>query len=445
MAHVLNIEYGGGTVNLNSGNIRMMEQYVPRTGNGVDVTDSVELEFSGTAVADLQTAIQSVEDVMAQAVEFQQSGMGKRVFVVYQPDGAASASRSELIPANDSEWRLTLDSDSLSHARWMGTTKYVNGLLVWKRRDWWDGAETTVALTNSNGTATTDPLEIASHQDGAGADFYVEIAADQIAGSVKAPAILKFANTTDDANGVDNLYVGHFVASGSYEPPAGTALVMEGAGTADANCSGGEYAALSWADENETQLETWTIDSALYRARPYRMIARFQDDFAYTDLWLKVKLLSGATVIGETRWAQMSAGPCLQAIGNLKIPPFDHRAYVDLGDLTLALYSKRAAGAGTLNLDYLAALPLDSWRKYSAISGLPYGETLTDNPYDGTLVTDDGTDNTVTHQVEEGAGVLLWPGDKQRLYFLHDLTDGTAPIGRTATVQVLYRPRRRTL
>lgn len=403
--------------------------------DGAEVAnDTYRLLFVG-GLSTVRTSVGKVEDALRLAAEHWQSRPHEPVYLEMKVEDADDYHRS---PVHEGEL-VNFDIDQALRSGQM------TALLTVRRENYWEGAETAAEASNTT-AATTDPLPVVNHEDAdVGDDFYAEIAADQITGSLPTPAILSFANTTDDANLVDHLYVGQFVASGSYNPPAATDLILEGAGTADANCSGGAYKVLSWPDASETQLATWTIDSALYRARPYRILARFRDTFAYTDLWLKVKLLAGSVVVGETRWGEMAAGLELQSIGNLQIPPYGHRAYLDLGNLTVALYAKRAAGAGTVNLDYLAAMPLDGWRKYEAMSGLAYGETLTDNPIDATLTTDDGADTTVTHTIKEGKPVMLWPGKKQVLYFLHDLTDGTAPIARTGTVQISYRPRRRTI
>jgi len=129
----------------------------------------------------------------------------------------------------------------------------------------------------------------------------------------------------------------------------------------------------------------------------------------------------------------------------MQIPPFKHGSYVDLGTLTVALYEKRAGGDGTINLDYIALVPQDSWRQYGAISGLVYNKTLIDNPLLDLLVTNYLTAYEVTHLVESGQPILLQPGVKNILYFLHDTDTGTAPIARTATVTVKCHPRRRTV
>jgi hypothetical protein len=81
-----------------------------------------------------------------------------------------------------------------------------------------------------------------------------------------------------------------------------------------------------------------------------------------------------------------------------------------------------------------------------AVGGLAYNETLIDDPTEQRLVTLYSTSSyKVTHVIAEGEPVMLQPGVKNMLYFLHDQTTGAAPIARTATVVVEARPRRLTV
>jgi hypothetical protein len=163
---------------------------------------------------------------------------------------------------------------------------------------------------------------------------------------------------------------------------------------------------------------------------------------------LKAKLLTGTTVIAETRWDLVDDGKELQVIGTLTIPPYGMGEPIDVGNLTLGLYEKRAAGAGEIKLDYMILIPQDSWRKYSMIStGLAYNETMIDDPIRDVLLTEDvgGGTYKVTHRIEEGDPLMLRPGEKNVLYFLQDITSGEAPIDRTATVTIKAHARRLTL
>ncbi|PKN87788.1 MAG: hypothetical protein CVU46_03145 [Chloroflexi bacterium HGW-Chloroflexi-8] len=424
-------------IDLNASGYRVLNGYFPESGNETDVSEAFDLMVIGASESDLETKIRAIELALDYAKDHQ-SG----------PDGVWI-----LFTTNDGvldDWQSRVSGGAVLHdnklgMRWKETKAKIQ--VVVYRRPYWETVN-PVTLTIDNGGG--DPGETAvvyNHEDaGSGHDFYVEIGADQVTGSLATPAIIEFKNSVNDAELVDHLMVGHFAASSPHEPPASTLLILEGSGTADANCSGGEYDDLTWADAVENQIASWSLATGDLRQRYFRFVARFREVFAYTDLWLKVKLLSGSNILSETRWTLMNTTDILQMIGSLQIPPFRHGNYVDIGNLTVGLYEKRAAGAGTFNLDFLAMMPQDGWRKFGAFTGLAYNETLIDNPVEEKLVTHYSTSSyKVTHMLDEGEPIMLQPGVKNLLYFLHDLDDGTSPIARTASITIKCHPRRRSV
>ena len=420
-------------IDLNAAGYRVLNGYYPETGNESMVTDSFDLMVTGSTETDLESKVRAIELALDYARDHQNGPDG--VWLLFSP-------HADVLTA----WQSRVTGGAVLHdsklaRRWKETKAKVE--VVIERRAYWETeAPVTLTIANSGGAAGLT-ANIVNHEDSdAGDDFYIEIGSDQVSGALPTPAIIEYKNTTNDVRTVENLLVGHFAASDPHTPPTPSGLILEGVGTADANCSGGAYAALSWIDENESQVATWSLATIDLRQRYYKFVARFQATFAYTDLWLKIKLLSGTDILAETRWALMSASKSLQVIGTIQIPPFRHGNYIDIGSLTVGLYEKRAGGAGTANLDFLAMMPQDSWRKFGAISGLAYNETLIDNPVKETLVTAVGAAFKVTHMLDEGNPVMLQPGVKNVLYFLHDCDDGSAAIARTATVAVKCHPRR---
>jgi hypothetical protein len=424
------------TIDFNTTGYKLLDGYYPAAGVGSDpVTESFYALLNADSDSDLVAIVRGIEAALDFARDHKEGPDG--VWVLFSPE-------HDVLTA----WQSRLSGGVLLHDEKLISGWKHNKLkvqVVIERQPFWEEEDpTTLNLTNRGGTGSS--ANIVNHQDsGATDDFYVEIAADQIGAGIPAPAVIEYKNTVNDGVLVDHLMVGHFAASAPNDPPAASSLVFEGSGNSDGNCSANNYDDLTWADVNENQLLTWSFASAAFRQRYYKLIARLRDVVAYTDLWLKVKLLSGSTVLAETRWALVSAGEILIVIGSMKIPPFRQNLYIDLGNLTLALYEKRAGGAGTLNLDFIAAFPMDSWRVYGAISGLAYNETLIDDPVNSILYTAAGASYKITHVIDEGDPIMLMPGVKNELYFLHDTTTGTAPIARTANIVIKYHSRRRTI
>lgn len=421
------------TINFQASGHRVMDTFIPQSSSNEKVTDSFNLFIIGDDADDLVDKVRAVE-VMLDFAKTHPSGP-EGVWVLYSPDmGTAWQSRV-------SDGALLMD-DQMGKLWKADKTR---AQVVFERRNYWE-TEEAVTLELSNGSVTDQTAAPIDNCQDASHDLYVEIDDDQVPGVLPTPAIIEFTSTKNDANLMDYLAVGLFAGDGINTPPTPGSLVCEASGNVDATCSGGEYDDLTWADDAENQLLSWTIASGDFYQKRYRAVVRLRDDVAYTDLWLKAKLLSGSVVIAETRWMLVNAGEELVVIGSLMIPPFALGEAIDLGNLTLALYEKRATGAGTINLDYLILLPQDGWRRYSAISGLAYNETLVDDPVRGALVTEYGAgSHKVTSKIEEGEPVMLQPGVKNILYFLQDITTGEAAIDRTASVTVKCHPRRLTV
>ena len=408
--------------------------FIPTASSGKDmVTERCDLLLEQESAATLKAAVNAIETMLSFAKSHPTGPEG--VWVLYSPD-------------TDTVWQSRIVNGQVIHddkANFLWD-KYKAVLeIVFERQNYWETLS-AVTLELSNGTATNaNSAPVDNCQDGSH-DLYVEIDSDQVTGVVPTPAILEFENTQNDATLLDDLLVGVLQGDGASTPPTPSALVCEGEGEVDASCSGGEYEALSWADDAVNELTSWTIDSGAFLQKQYRAIVRQQAAVAYTDLWLQARLYAGATLIAETRWMLVTADEELVVIGSMAIPPYAMGEAIDLGNLTLALYEKRASGSGSMNLDYLILMPQDAWRKYGAITGLAYGETLIDDPVRGVLVTDDGVGGyAVTNKVDEGEPLMLRPGVKNYLYFLQQDTDGEATIARTADVVVKIHPRRLTI
>lgn len=410
----------------------ILDGYYPNESGEATVNDSFNLLVRGSDSDDLTEKIRAIELALKYASEHKSGPDG--VWVMFAPQDGEDTWQSRIVNG-------TIFHDSRLSVRWKQQRSRVQ--VVIERNPYWETIEPVTLIVDNSAEEAGLTADIVNHEDaGGGDDFYVEIDDDQVEGVLPTPAIIEFKNTVDSVRTVENLYVAHFAASEPHTPPTASGLILEGTGESDAGCSSGTYKALSWSDENESQAASWSLATADLRQRYYKFVARFKDTFAYTDLWLKIKLLSGSDILAETRWALMSASKSLQVIGSIQIPPFRHGNYIDIGNLTVGLYEKRAGGAGTANLDFLAMMPQDSWRKFGAISGLAYNETLMDNPVEETLVTAAGAAFKVTHMLDEGNPVMLQPGVKNVLYFLHDCDDGSAAIARTATVAVKCHPRR---
>lgn len=419
--------YGDTILNIMAGGYMVQDGYYPEVGDPAGtVTEQINVLIRGSSHSDLQNKIHAIEYALEHARRHPSGAEG--CYLHFAVDQDLELWRSRIV-----DGRVLLDQ-KLDN-RWR-SLKALVGIII-ERNGYWEATEAVNLTTSGEYYAN-----ITNHEDSdTGDNFSMDI--DLVEGTLPTPAIIEYKNTTNAAGMVDNLYVGHLVEIPGNSIPPVAGLILEGSGTADANCSGGEYAALPWTGEGENELETWSLITTFMDQRHYKFVARFKDTFAYTDLWLQGRLMADTLVLAETRWTLMEASKSLQLIGSMRIPPFMYGANINLGTLTVALYGRRAGGDGTVNLDFIALMPQDGWRHYGALGdGLPYNKTLIDNPVDDYLVTNYLTSYEVTHMVESGQPIMLQPNVKNILYFLHDTADGAAPIARTATVTVKCHPRR---
>lgn len=275
----------------------------------------------------------------------------------------------------------------------------------------------------------------------------VQIAAADVVGDLPAPPQIMITNNYNDADRAARVYIAHNVFSN----PASLAHILEGesgtggTNTADAYSSGGYYKALSWAVTTETELLDWTLSTVLLNAcasNYFRLLLRLASSLGYSNLWLKVKIKMELTTIWESEWTLASNR--LFELATVQLPSY----LAGTGNIYpahLVLYGKRAtAGTHTLDVDYLQLSPLDGWRHLQPQGyNLGYEARLIDDMIDDYLYTDNwSTPGKFGNYYTASAPVFLQPNKLQWLYFLHDDDDGDAPINRTFSIKMYYRPRR---
>jgi hypothetical protein len=445
MAHVLNIDYNGGTILLNSGNYRLLE-YTPSVGDGEDVTESARFEISGTAVTTIQAGIQSINNAFHLAREYQAGKTTAAVYIVYQPDGLSASGRSELVDA-----RVVLDDQALGP---MWTGKAVQFTIAWRRKNWWEGPETQIPLTNTNGSNNTAGLTVYNCSDGVGSApndrvNYVAIAAANVTGDAPAACRLEFTNTYNDTSRVGTLIVSHNVTS----DPSNLPHILEGedsdigSSSATSAASGGYYqTSASWSGTSETVLWSWELPTALLnctRGNWARLVARFAIAPDENLIRLRVKILLELSPVYTSAPIVLDA-QINQELVSLQLPPYIQRTG-DVYPITLQITGQHEqTGAHSLLLDFLQISPLDGYRVYKANGYyLPYNARLVDDGIEKTVYTDGrATPGAMSNYVATGKPIMLEPGRDQRLYFLWGTWTAGAVLASTATVKLYYRPRR---
>jgi hypothetical protein len=196
-------------------------------------------------------------------------------------------------------------------------------------------------------------------------------------------------------------------------------------------------------------LLTWPISSAdlsHYRGRFFRLWLRCQAAPA-AGTYLLPKMLLGIgslQVAAEGQETLLNENQLMQDLGVLQIPPYLMGDANTFYQMDLALYGRNTM-LGTLGLDILYLVPLDSYRELRPRGyGCAENITLIDDGIADSLWAEGygGGDERIGFYYGLGPRVLLVPGVQQRLHFLLSNSAGGSEIDRTVDVIVKYRPRR---
>lgn len=281
----------------------------------------------------------------------------------------------------------------------------------------------------------------------------INIASGEVIGDLDAPCRIEITNTFATDNSYQ-FHIGHNILSN----PASLSHILEAEHASgvtsvdvDADCSGGEYATLTWAVSTEATLANWTLPTeflAKAAGGDFRVIARFQVSTNVTDVKFRLKILYGTTEIftGKVVQPDTAYSYLIRDLGIVTLPPW----FQDSGtmeDLILRLTGKIADGT-TIKLDCLAFQCLDGYRYLEPVgTGIPQNSRLVDDGILGELYVDTGSGTArAAYYNGRGKPIMLRPNTAQRLYFLTaSSTANTAEVDRTSSIRIYYRDRRLTI
>lgn len=409
-------------------------QPIPRALEGGRCEEQIDLLLEGTPPS-IQWTLQSIERLLSRA------------------RGGQSAGLHLMATPSDSEWEARL-LDGRAELLGSGTPERGRGSqavrLLLVRGDCWQGSLTALPLSNPAGSNVTDGLPLFNHCDADAAHANYADAGGGL-GSLPAPALVELIHDVSAPEAPTDIWLG-----AGLSPLPGGVLEAEAASTslttqtvADSSCSGGSYRRVSWNSAGEVDVLHWELSSAwLGQAggRCFRPLLRFATLFAYSDLSLSVQIRTDASVLFESSAQTLQPGVRLQELHPLLLPPWVPLNGPPAG-LTLALIGRRAGGGSTtLDVDFLGLLPLQGWRRYVSLSGLPYGARLVDDPLTGRCVTIHAQNGELSGYAAQGQGLEVQPGQVQRFSALF-ATGSPAGMDIAAQVRlkVSYRPRKRVI
>jgi hypothetical protein len=453
MAIVFTITHGATTIDLNSAACAVTSDgYAPRPSESflgpTITTESFDVHLFGTAAA-ISALIQSIEGAFWQAKNYQNTGAGARVYANLQPDNFPTAYRSELL-----DGRVILEDAALI---WMERSNYARARIAWTRRNWWEGPEAQLPLSNTNATDDLTGLVVYNANDGAGAPpadrvNYVEIDGADVAGDLPAPVRLELTNTYAGES-LGWLWIGH----GTQSPTnlltrlEAEAALGKGPGTAHAASSGGYYVQEA-LPSGVIYSYTWTLTAAQLTAaagRWFHALVRCTIGPS-VHFRFQLKLQAANQTIWESGWAALDGryAHAIRDLFTLRLPPW-LAGLGGLSALDLVLEVVQSAQPSLdLYLDCLYLLPAEHWQ-FLGRGGVTISQNrrvVVDGIEERTYCDDGAGAARIGLPNPAGTPILLEPGKTQRLYFLmHASAYTTAEIARTLSVKAFYRPRRLSL
>jgi hypothetical protein len=448
MSMQLYIIYNSITLDFQANGYKLMDGFYPETPDeGMEsITDQFDILITGSSASDLRSKITAVRLAFEHASRHKEDALA--AWLYYDVDSSGDAWMTKLLGGS------VIYNDKLDR-NWR-QNKVVATIIV-ERKPYWDAKdELQVPLTNGNGTNDISGLTVYNHDDAGTSpahDNWVEIAAADVLGDLPGPTRLEVLNTFNDVKKLGTLWIGQ-----NWTDPANFSHILEaedasgGSDIGSAACSGAYYSEYALGSGSEVDMFTWTLSDSFLDAcqgQYYKFLARFFIGDP-PNVKFRIKLKYNAVTVWQSGQVTLdqSRGLQIRDMFTLRLPPW-LPGQTNLSALSMVLVGQQSTGSPiNVDLDFLQVTPLDGWRMLECAGyGISYTERLIDDGVNGYIYVDNGAgDNKIGDFAGYGNPIALYPGKKQRLYFLmHTTSMDVAEILRTISVKLYYHPRRRTL
>lgn len=448
-------DYTSGTVTFTSSPFALARgSYKPATADEAEPFVEEAFGFrvmAGSAEANL-AQLRVLQGLLRQAGLAQKDRNLARVYFHFKENAGAAIYRSEIIKGLASWGETVLDREY-----WVNNTQF--GEVEFTRHNWWEGPETQIPLSNTNGTDNTTGLNIFNTNDGAGSSpndrvNYADIDGEDVDGTLDGLTRIELKNTYSS----DLLYM-VWIGQNFTDPVAckwfwdANAASYTGSSVSSALGSGNNYVNVALVSGTEADLLTWTIHSSEldgFAGRMYKAMLRLVSTFN-TNVRYRIRLKWKNSTIWESGLVSLAGAVYATAIRELatfKLPPWvAGLSGQDSIQMILRGYHT-AGGTITISIDSLQLTPVDGWRQLAYVG---YGATvnmwITDDGINNRLYASNGSGtNVVGNLVGYGTPISLRPGVDQRLYFqFHSNVVNQAELDRVVQAKLYYRPRRHSL
>jgi hypothetical protein len=447
MTMQLYIVYDNMTLDFQADGYKLVDGFYPETADdgAESVTDQFTILIKGPTPGELHSMISAIRLALEHARNHKDDAHA--AWIYYEVDNSGDAWMTKLLGG-------TVMYDSNLGRNWRHRS--VMATVIIERKPYWDAKdELQIPLTNGNGTNDTSGLTIYNHDDAGTSpahDNWVSIGADDIEGDLPGPTRLEVINTYSVSR-LLTLWIGQ-----NWTDPDNFSHMLEGESSSTGSeqsisgTSGGKYRQYALASGAEATMFTWTLNDSFLDTcygQYYKFLARFQGT-APTSVKFRIKLQYEGTVIWQSGQISMDSSRALQIrdLFTLRLPPW-LLGQTNLKTLTMLMTGQQNTGSPiNVDLDFIQITPLDGWRMLECAGyGVVQNSRMIDDGFNEVAYIDNGAgDDKAGLLIGYGNPIHLYPGKKQRLYFLmHTWEYNRAEIAQTATVKLYYRQRRRTL
>ena len=422
---------GTQTITLTNGTDAIITDFKP----GKDTLEVKEVELFADVVllgsrATIQTAKDNIDAILSAARSAQLDLSLTKICV--EVDTGDGYLRSEVVDGN-----LETDNDFFDRV----ARNHAPVRLWLKRKNYWEGAEAQIPLTNENGMNNTTGLTVYNTNDMTGTAptkrvNYVKMVAANVTGSIPTPPRIEMTNTYDPVipnQRLSNIWMGLSIDDATYPL---TWFIDQ-------------TVPLNWAYDTETQISLTTLTTAFLNGANgahYRVFTKMWTGTQYMRLNAALYFPASVALTPMQKAPEIvtSFGNLIIDLGTLQIPPWlpNVKNQEEIG----LRIGGRCTGGFNVQLSDIFLFPANAFRHL-----MPRGYGIATSVrlvYDGIIdrVWTDGWTGTAKTGHYSGYGDLikLTPGKDQRLLFLNDTMTGGIDDDQTMSIKLFYRPRRLT-
>lgn len=400
-----------------------------------NVTESIELHISASTAALVSDKIQAIENLLNIARQGTVGWLDDRLYLRLQYDHDTLAWRSQILAAK-------LEIPGGSNQIWK---KYVRATLIITRRYYFEteALQDLEATSGTTTTATTGFVTVYNNDDvHATQRNWWQVAADQVQGSIPAPATISLKNNSGDSLFASTIYIGNYV----FCNPTTVDPISIQAGATGTDSS---------VDTTETDIAYWSLSTGnvtdSFRGQMGRIIVVWDERPAATTLVRAAFQYRGPSPVVDLALGEQVLNPAADYVvdyGPLPIPP--GRAWADMGtNLYIALKGLAASGTDTVTTDWMQIFP-SGFGRFRMLKGIFGGLGIANQ---NMMVDDGSTESVYVHVDSSGAHlplyqpffspIYLWPNRVNRMRFI--ASSGSNPFEAGGLWQVKTQMRYRRL